>query len=413
MFKRPIAIGLSPNTEKDDILLALKILFSPWQWCQQEQTRKLEKKFAQKFGGKYHALAVNSGRSAQYLILKALEIKRGDEIAIQAFTCTVVPNAILWLNAKPIYIDINQSYNMQPEDLKKKITSRTKAIIIQHTFGIPADVKAIKKIAREHKILLIEDCCHSLGATYRKKLVGSFGDVSFFSFGRDKVLSSVFGGIILCSDDKIYHEIKKLRDNLKLPRRTWIAQQLFHPIVFKLILPWYNLNLGKLLLLILQKLHLLSRAVYPQEKVSQQPKIFPQKMAGGLAILAQNQLRKLDRFTEHRKKIAQIYFKSLKNLNFNLPKKTMGISWLRFPIAHPQANRLYQYAKKRNILLGNWYQGVVMPAKNLSRVKYQKGSCPQAEKLSQTVVNLPTYPTLTKKEALKVVKIIKQWINIK
>jgi len=413
MLKRPIAIGLSPNTEKDDILLALKTLFSPWQWRQQEKTRKLEKEFAQKFGKKYYALAVNSGRSAQYLILKALGIKKDDEVAIQAFTCTVVPNSILWLKAKPIYIDIDQSYNMRPDDLKKKITSKTKAIIIQHTFGIPANIKAIKKIAQEHNIPLIEDCCHSLGATYQKKLVGSFGDASFFSFGRDKVLSSVFGGMILCSNDKLYHQTKKLIDNLELPSKIWIAQQLFHPIAFKLILPLYNLNLGKLLLITFQKLHLLSRAVYPQEKISQQPKIFPQKMPGGLAILARKQLKKLDRFTQHRKKIAQIYFNHFQKLNLNLPPKTAGASWLRLPITHPQADKLYQYTKKRGILLGNWYQGVVMPAQNLATVKYQRGSCPQAEELSQTVINLPTYPTLTKKEALRVVKIIKQWLNTK
>jgi len=413
VLKRPIAIGLSPNVERDDILLALKTLLSPWQWHQQKETEKLEKEFAQKFGEKYHALAINSGRSAQYLILKALGIKEGDEVAIQAFTCTVVPNSILWLKAKPIYIDIDQSYNMRTGDLKKKITPKTKVIIVQHTFGFPANIKAIKKIAQKQKIFLIEDCCHSLGATYKEKPIGSFGDASFFSFGRDKALSSVFGGMILCSNDKLYHKIKKLRDHLGLPPKAWIAQQLFHPLAFKLILPLYNLYLGKLLILTLQKFHLLSRAVYPQEKISQQPKIFPQKMPGGLAILAQNQLKKLERFTQHRKKIAQIYFSNLQGLNLGLPPKTAGASWLRFPIIHPQADKLYQYAKKRNILLGNWYWGVVMPAKNLTTVKYKKGSCPQAEKFSQTVINLPTYPILTRKETLRVVKIIKQWLNTK
>ena len=413
MFKKPIAIGLSPNIEKDDFLLALKTLLSPWRWYQQEQTRKLEREFARKFGKKYQALATNSGRSAEYLILKALGVKKGDSVAIQGFTCTVVANPILWLGAKPIYVDIDQSYNLQPKDLERKIIKKTKAIIIQHTFGIPANIKAIRKIAQKRKIFLIEDCCHSLGATYQGQPVGSFGQASFFSFGRDKALSSVFGGMILCSDPKLYQKIKKLRDQRPLPPKSWIAQQLFHPPAFQLILPLSNLYLGKLLLFFLQKLHLLSKAVYPQEKISQQPKIFPQKMPGGLAILARNQLRKLDRFTRHRKKIAQIYFRRLRGLSLNLPPKINGASWLRFPIIHPEANKLYQDAKKKGILLGNWYRGVIMPARNLAKVRYQKGSCPRAEKLSQTVVNLPTYPTLTPKEALKVVRIIKQWINTK
>jgi len=413
MLKRPIAIGLSPNTEKDDILLALKILFSPWQWRRQEEVKKLEKKFAEQFGKEYQAFAVNSGRGAEYLILKALGVKKGDEVAIQAFTCTVVANAILKLKAKPIYIDIDSSYNMNPRDLAQKITPKTKAIIVQHTFGLPADLAAIKKIAQEKKIPLIEDCCHSLGATYRGQLIGSFGEAAFFSFGRDKVLSSVFGGIILCRQKALAQKIEKLRNQLPLPSFFWTAQQLLHPPLFALILPFYNHLIGKALLVFLQKLHLLSKAVSYQEKLGRQPKIFPQKMPGGLAILAQNQLKKLKRFNKHRKQMAQIYFQNLKNLNLNLPPQIPGASWLRFPIHHPQAQKLYQYAKKRGILLGNWYQDIVMPAKNLATVNYKLGSCPKAEKLSSNTINLPTYPCLTTKEALKVVQVIKQWLNTK
>ena len=407
---RPIAISLSPNTEPDDVLLALRTLFSPAKWRDSCEVKLLEKEFAARFGPNFQALAVNSGRSAQYLILQALGVGRGDEVAVQAFTCTVVPNSTIWLGAKPLYIDIDQSYNMRPDDLEKKITEKTKAVVVQHTFGIPADVAAIKKIAQQNNIVLIEDCAHALGATYQNHPVGSLGDIAFFSFGRDKVLSSVFGGMILCSDPKLYDQIKALRERLAIPSQAWVVQQLLHPLAFSLILPLYNFQIGKVILVLLQKLGLLSKAVYREEKLAQQPKIFPQKMPGGLAVLARHQLKKLDRFTQHRREIAQIYFDSLRNSGLQLAPDVSGASWLRFPIQHPQARDLYRYAKRQGVLLGDWYRGVVMPTADLSTVKYQKGSCPLAEKMSAAVINLPTHPTLTPKQAQQVVKIITEWL---
>ena len=120
-------------------------------------------------------------------------IGEGDEVLVQAFTCVAVPNSVLWAQATPVYADIDATLNIDPIDVEKKITNRTKAIIVQHTFGIPADMDALVALAKKHNILLIEDCAHSLGATYKGKKVGTFGDAAFFSFGRDKVVSSVFG----------------------------------------------------------------------------------------------------------------------------------------------------------------------------------------------------------------------------
>ena len=412
-MSRPIAISLSPNTEKDDVLLALKTLLSPNRWLNQEEVEELEKEFANNFGKNYKAIAVNSGRSAQYLILKALGIGKGDEIAIQAFTCVAVPNSIIWLKANPLYIDVDETYNMDPRDLERKLTPKTRAVIVQHTFGIPADVDLIKRIARRKGVVLIEDCSHALGAVFKNKKVGTLGDVAFFSFGRDKVLSAVFGGMILCSNEALYGEIKKLRDNLELPPRGWVLQQLFHPVAFSFILPLYNLEIGKFLLAVLQKLKFLSKAVYFEEKTCQQPPVFPGKMPGGLAILAKNQLRKLDRFNERRRKIASFYTRGLKNLGFVIPPQLKGAIWLRFPLRHEKAHLLYNFAKRKGVLLGDWYKGVVMPVKELSLVAYQKASCPKAEKFAETVINLPTYPNLSESQAKRVVEIIKQWLNIK
>lgn len=410
---RPIAISLSPNAERDDVLLALKTLFSPGKWLDQKEVGKFEKEFADKFGENYKAIAVNSGRSAEYLILEALGIKKGDEIAIQAFTCVAVSNSIVWLDAKPIYIDIDETYNMESEDLERKITSKTRAIIVQHTFGVPANLKKIKKIVQKKNLILIEDCSHSLGALYKSKEVGTLSNIAFFSFGRDKVLSSVFGGMILCSNEALYEKIKTLRDNLDYPSRGWVVQQLFHPIAFSFILPLYNLGIGKLFLLLLQKIRLLSKAVYKREKLTRQPNVFPSKMPGGLAKLARNQLKKLNKFNSHRREIADFYAASLKGLGLNMPTMLESSIWLRFPIRHKKAGKLYKFAKKQGILLGDWYKDIVMPVEDLSLVDYKKGSCPVAEEYARTVINLPTYPMMTRSQARKVIKIIKQWLDIK
>src|SRR3989344_584795 len=151
-MSRPIAISLSPNAERDDVFLSLKLLFSPIQWFNFRDTEKLETEFAKYFGKGYKALAVNSGRNALYLILKTLGIGFGDEVALQALTCVAVPNSILWLKGRPLYIDVDNSLNMDPKDLNEKISERTKAIIVQHTFGIPADMEKILKIAEKRKI---------------------------------------------------------------------------------------------------------------------------------------------------------------------------------------------------------------------------------------------------------------------
>lgn len=412
-MRRPIAISLSPNTEKDDVILALKTLISSRRWFDKRQVELLETEFASKFGKDYKAIAVNSGRSAQYLILKALGIGKEDGVAIQAFTCVAVPNSVLWLGAKPVYIDIDEAYNLDPKNLAKKIDEKTKAIIVQHTFGIPADIEMIKKIAQKKNLILIEDCSHSLGASYNGKEVGVLGDVAFFSFGRDKVLSSVFGGLVLCSNESLYKKIKTLRDSLKNPPRSWVIQQLFHPVAFSLILPLYNSGIGKLMLVLFQKLGFLSKAVYLDEKTGCRPEFFPAKMPGGLAVLARNQLKKLDRFNKHRRKIANFYALSLRGLGLHLPPLSKGSIWLRFPARHKKANGFYKFAKRKGILLGNWYKGVVMPVKDLSIVGYKRRSCPRAEEYAKTVVNLPTYFVLTRSQARKVVKIFKQWLDTK
>ena len=154
-----ISCSLSPDTEPDDIRTAIRILLQPWKWRYGKNLRKVSDWFKTYIPGS-EVFTFNSGRTALFAILKAFSIGPDDEVLLQAFTCVAVPNSIIWVGEKPIYIDIDESLNIDPTDIERKITVHTKAIIVQHTFGIPAQMDAIIRIARKHHLILIEDCAH-------------------------------------------------------------------------------------------------------------------------------------------------------------------------------------------------------------------------------------------------------------
>jgi dTDP-4-amino-4,6-dideoxygalactose transaminase len=415
-MKRPILISIAPNIEKDDIGNALKMLFKPFQWYNFRYTEKLEKDFAGRFGDGYKALAVNSGRTAMFLILKALGITFGDEVCLQAFTCSAAVNPIKWNGAKPVFLDIDGSYNLNPDEMEKKITRNTKAVIIQHTFGIPASLDKILRIAKRKKVKVIEDCAVSLGATYKGKQVGQFGDAAFFSFGRDKIVSGTFGGMMLTKDKKLFTELEKLRDSLSYPSPGWTIQQLLNPILSPAIKKTYffgigKVTVGKMILWISQKMRFLGKAISYEETFGSLPvNLYPRKISGAISFIISKQLEKLDRFNSHRKKIADIYFEELSEYTNCLPPRKHGSIWLRFPVVVERKNEILNNFKKAGILVGDWYKTVIYPVSALHHFNYSEKTCPTAEIAAKTVINLPTMPTMTADEAREVALILKKWL---
>ncbi len=408
---KPISISLSPNTERDDILLALKVLMRPWQWNKRSETQKLEDAFVRQTGMK-HAFAFNSGRSSLFAILKALDLKDGEEVLLQAFTCNAVPNPVLWAGLKPVYVDCSpEDFNIDAEDLKKKITGRSRAVIVQHTFGMPADMENIMALCKKHNLVLIEDCAHALGAKFQRKLVGTFGDAAFFSFSRDKVISCVYGGMAVTNNDKIAVRIKAFQRQAGDPSFFWIFQQLLHPLLMNwIILPTYKI-FGKYLLLLFQWIHILSKAVHQKEKKGIRPAYFPKRLPNALAVLALNQFKKLDEFNGHRKEMAKYYISQLKNSPFLLPKNFAEREniFLRFVIRHPRAHEIIRKAWDLNLLIGDWYTGPIAPEDTqLDAMGYTQGTCPVAEKLSQETLNLPTHINISQAQAGKIIRFLRQ-----
>lgn len=413
-FKKPLFTGFAPNLTKQDLKTACSFLFFPWNWFKFKKgpyAKKVEDWLKKYFAVK-HTFTFDSGRSALHYALKACGAGEGDEILVQAFTCVVVSNAINWTNAKPVYVDIDNNFNMDATDLKNKITSKSKALIIQHTFGTPANLDELLKIAKENNLKIIEDCAHSLGAKYENKLTGTFGDVGMFSFGSDKIVSCVRGGALITNNDNLAKKLTEYSQRLPHSDLIKVKQHLLHFPVFAIGKPLYNLKVGKWFLGLAKKFSIINKIIYQPEKKGKQVLFYPSKLPNALAKILLNQLTNLEKNLKHRREIADIYEKNIKNEKIILPlKNKIGSQsesvYLRYPILTKKPAELLAYFKKQGIILGNWYRPAIAPADiDEKATGYTPGFCPNAEKLSAQVVNLPTNINITKKDAGKIVDLL-------
>ena len=346
-------------------------------------------------------------------IFSSLDLEKGDEVLLQSFTCNAAVNPIVWAGLKPVYVDCDEkTFNIDIEDLKKKITPQTKAVMVQHTFGKPAEMDDILKICQQYNLILIEDCAHSLGASYHGKKVGTFGKAAFFSFSRDKVISSVYGGMALTDDPELGKRIREYQEKAGFPSYFWVKQQLLHPVLMNwLILPTYRFP-GKYFLILFQWLHILSKAVHWKEKRAKRPGYFPKRLPNALAVLALKQFGKLERFNNHRRGVAEFYIKELSNSKYSIPdaEYCKDSIFLRFSVSHPKAREIIRQAWRKNLLIGDWYTIPIAPYDTkLEKVHYLLGCCPEAEDLSRETFNLPTHINISEKEAKIIVDFLKEY----
>jgi perosamine synthetase len=178
-----------------------------------------EARFAAAFGERYQAFSFWKARIALYAILKALDLKEGDEVILPGYTCVVVPNAVRYAGANPIYADIAPGqYNLDPVRVEQCITSRTRAIIVQHTYGIPVDTGALQALADRHQIFLIEDCAHVLlGSGHRSQPLGSVGAAAFFSFQWSKPYTTGLGGMAVTRDRELAERLAAMHKTFREP----------------------------------------------------------------------------------------------------------------------------------------------------------------------------------------------------
>ncbi len=176
------------------------------------RVREFEKKFAEKMGSKY-AQAITSGTVAQVVAMLAMGVKPGDEVITQAFTFVATVETIIAIGAVPVIVDVDDTYNMDPKELEKAITSKTKLIVPVHMLGNTAAMDEIMAIAAKHQIAVLEDSCEALGATYNGKFAGTIGHVGIYSLDFGKTITTGEGGMIVTDDETIYKFCKEYHDH--------------------------------------------------------------------------------------------------------------------------------------------------------------------------------------------------------
>lgn len=184
--------------------------------------KEFEKKFAKKIGVKY-ACAVSSGTAGLHLALLACGLGAGDEVITTTFSFVASANAILYVGAKPVFVDIDPlTYNMDPQKIKEKITKRAKAILAVHIFGQPCDMMPIRRLAKKYKLQIIEDACESIAATYRGRPAGTFGQAGVFAFYPNKQMTTSEGGMIVTNNKKIYEICSSLKNQGRVKNDQWL-----------------------------------------------------------------------------------------------------------------------------------------------------------------------------------------------
>jgi len=182
---------------------------------------QVEKEIAD-YCGLRHAVAVNSGTSALLTALAGLGVGPGDEVIVPGYTFIASLSSIVYSRAVPVLAEVDRTFNLDPEDVKAKITPRTRAIMAVHMMGNPARMDELKAIAEKHGLFLIEDCCQAFGATYRGRPVGSMGHVGAFSFNVYKTITSGDGGMVVTDDPEVYKRCFAFHDQGHSPLRTGV-----------------------------------------------------------------------------------------------------------------------------------------------------------------------------------------------
>jgi len=215
----PVSEPTITDREIDYVCQAVK---SGWVSSLGEYITKFEEKFAEYIGVKY-ALTTSNGTTALHLALVSLGIKEGDEVIVPDLTFIATANAVVYTGAKPVFADIDpETWCIDPEDIKRKITKKTKAIIPVHLYGHPANMDPIIEIAKEYNLFVIEDCAEAHGAEYKGQKVGSIGHCGVFSFYGNKIITTGEGGMITTNHDQIYEKAKFLRDHaMSKEKRYW------------------------------------------------------------------------------------------------------------------------------------------------------------------------------------------------
>lgn len=365
--------------DKDDIQEVIKVLKSPF-ITQGPKVKEFEESIAQYCGSTY-AVSFSSGTAALHAAYYAAGFSAGDEVITSPLTFAATANMLMAVGVVPVFTDIETvTGNLDPRTVEKKITKKTKAIVGVDYAGLPVDISALKKIAKKHKLVFIEDAAHALGASYGKKKVGAHADMTMFSFHPLKSITTGEGGAIVTNNKEYYEKLLLFRSHgITKDKKKLINKN--NPA-------WYH------------EMHDLG---------------YNYRITDIQAALGVSQMKKLDLFMEKRRALALRYQEELKDLkNFILPKVSPGSesSWHLFPLRlAPEKKHLRDFCfnelQKAGIGVQVHYIPVYRHPYYAAR-GYKKGLCPNAELFSESEISIPIFPALSQKDQTKIIKVIKE-----
>lgn len=397
----PIHHTFGPHVDRAYRMKALALSYRPWTYRRGTHLRGLKHDFATRYG--YDAALFSTGREALLALLRAFNLPGGSEVIIQGFTCVVVPNAIKTAKLRAVYADIDPTtLNLTPQSVLAVATPLTRAVICQHTFGIPAPTQELRALCDSRGWILIEDCAHVLPDRSGPHEILRHADYAICSFGRDKAFSGISGGAALSRHPETSNILRSLEQKASDVSLWNIIRLLEYPTRMACIVrPLIGLKLATPFLIIQKLLGLFAPVLTEEEKLGTMRHAL-RKMPNACAALAQWQLQHLERINDHRRTLTKRFLEAsgahgwpvMRGIHASLPLQ-------KYPMMLQNASSIRAALKRKNIHLDDGWTGcVVCPDScTLAATGYTPGSDPSAEAAATSILSLPTHPTMTVAQA--------------
>lgn len=388
--KTPIYYG-HQCIDDDDINSVSDVLKSNYLTCG-PAIIKLEQKLCEITGAKY-AVAVSSGTAALHAACYAADIKKGDEVITTSLTFAASANCILYMGANPIFADINPiTYNIDPKSIEEHISEKTKAIVAVDYTGQAVELDKICSICKKHDLLLIEDGAHSIGTKYKNQPVGNIADLTTFSFHPVKTVTGGEGGAVLTNDETLYHRLSLFRSHGITRNERLMNFEENNEELYDGLGDWY----------------------YQQICLG-----YNYRITDIQAALITSQLNKLETFKLRRQKIVEQYNKAFSDfpgiiLQKEIPEsdttKHIYIIQLELEKLIVDRKEIFDALMAENVY-GNVHYIPVYYFPYYQKLGYEKGLCPNAEKLYKRIITIPLYPAMTDEDVNSVIAAVKKVIG--
>lgn len=362
--------------DKEDVRMISDVIKKGMCWAIGPRIEEFEEGISKYIGAKY-SVAFNSGTSALHAALLAYGIRGGDEVIVPSFTFIATANAPLFVGARPVFADIeDRTYGLDPEDVKEKITKKTKAIIPIHYGGFPCLIRELREIARDNNLILIEDAAEAFGAMVDGKKVGTFGDAAAFSFCQNKVITMGEGGAMVTDSKEIYEKAKLIRSHGRLENADYFASSKYMDYI----------DLG-----------------------------YNFRMSNLIAALGVAQLKKVDKIIKMRRKNAGYLTKKLTAINEVIPPSSPKgyfhvYQMYTVRVKDGRRDALSEYLAKKGIMTKVFFYPVHLTHFYKKKLCY-KTELPVTEEVSKQVLTLPMYPSLTRGGMNYIIKAVKTFFE--